>query len=111
MHPPSFDDHFGFFQRIGQLAVEQLIAQLPVKRFAVAIPPWLWSSLTFTLDQICPGSSVHSTEPALTVVVAAIAKDKRFHAILPDLDTNRIESAMAKNRNAQQHVHFCYNEH
>ena len=39
VNPPSFDDNLGFFQRVEQLAVEQLIAHLPVKRFAVAILP------------------------------------------------------------------------
>ena len=44
VNPPLFDDDSGFFQRVEQLAVEQLIAHLPVKRFAVAILPersWL----------------------------------------------------------------------
>lgn len=39
VHPPAFDDNLGFFQRVGQLPVEQLIAHRPVKRFAVAILP------------------------------------------------------------------------
>lgn len=39
VNPPAFDDHFGFLQRVEELAVEQLLAHLPVKRFAVAILP------------------------------------------------------------------------
>lgn len=31
VNPPSFDDDVGFFQRVEQLPVEQLITHLPVK--------------------------------------------------------------------------------
>lgn len=44
VNPPSFDDDLGFSQCVEELSVEQLIAHLPVKRFAVAIlpgGPWL----------------------------------------------------------------------
>lgn len=39
VHPLAFDDHLGFCQRGEQLPVEQLIAHLPGKRFAVAMLP------------------------------------------------------------------------
>ena len=42
VNPPSFDDDVGdvgFFQRVEQLPVEQLITHLPGERFAVAILP------------------------------------------------------------------------
>lgn len=39
VNPPAFDDDLGLFQCVKQLAIEQLITHLPVKRFAVAILP------------------------------------------------------------------------
>ena len=37
--PPFFNDHFGFFQVVENLAVEQLIPEFPVETLDVAILP------------------------------------------------------------------------
>ena len=48
MLPPTLDEHLGFEQRVEQLAVEQLIAELAVEGFDVAIFP-----MTSWFDEQC----------------------------------------------------------
>ena len=57
VNPPAFDDNLGFFQRVEQLAVEQLIAHLPVDQAAVRTDRSTGSGRSpDTLDARTPGA-------------------------------------------------------
>ena len=56
--PPVFNDHFGFFQAVENLAVEQLIPELSVEALNVAVFPG-----AARLDEKCFGSNIFQPFP------------------------------------------------
>src|SRR5215217_9310248 len=58
VHPPWLDQHLGFGERVENLGVEQLVAQLAVEAFHVAVLP-----RTAGLNERCLGAD--AVDPAL----------------------------------------------
>jgi hypothetical protein len=48
--------------------------------------------------------AVHPGEPLTAAVIAAMASDSRFHALLPHLDVQELQRQLDQDKNANQHV-------